>query len=124
MTAINFFTKTSAISDELQNYKMGLVYSCGDAKAMFDSQQQEYVMQFLMGLNESYISIRSQILRVDPMPSTNQVFSLVIQEQNQRNINSNSLHRIEPAALSTEFIMDKNAASESKIHFQESLDVV
>lgn len=38
-------------------------------------------MSFLMGLNESYAQTRSQILLMDPIPSVNKIFSLIIQEE-------------------------------------------
>jgi hypothetical protein len=47
---------------------------------------QQYVFQFLMGLNESFSHIRGQILLMEPLPPINKVFSLVIQEENQRKI--------------------------------------
>jgi hypothetical protein len=47
---------------------------------------QEYVYQFLMGLNESFAAIRGQILLLEPLPSVNKVFSLVIQEEKQQDI--------------------------------------
>jgi len=43
-------------------------------------------MHFLMGLNESYSSIRGQILSIDLFPSINRIFSLVVQEEKQREI--------------------------------------
>ena len=43
-------------------------------------------MHFLMGLNESYGSIQGQILSMDPFPSINRIFSLVVQEEKQREI--------------------------------------
>lgn len=39
-----------------------------------------------MGLHESYAQIRGQVLLMDPIPSINQVFALVSQEENQRKI--------------------------------------
>ncbi|XP_059446664.1 uncharacterized protein LOC132178232 [Corylus avellana] len=47
---------------------------------------QQYVFQFLMGLNESFAHIRGQILLMDPLPPINKVFSLVVQEESQRQI--------------------------------------
>lgn len=38
---------------------------------------------FLMGLHETYASLRRQILQMDPFPNVNKVFSLVVQEENQ-----------------------------------------
>ncbi|XP_073136454.1 uncharacterized protein [Henckelia pumila] len=44
-------------------------------------------MQFLMGLNESYVHVRAQILMIEHFPAITKVFSLVIQEERQRSIN-------------------------------------
>ena len=37
-----------------------------------------------MGLNESYGAVQGQILLLDPLPSINKFFSLVLQEERQR----------------------------------------
>ncbi|XP_039012794.1 uncharacterized protein LOC120142110 [Hibiscus syriacus] len=37
-----------------------------------------------MGLNDSYAHVRRQILLMDPLPSISKVFSLIVQEENQR----------------------------------------
>ncbi|KAG6707143.1 hypothetical protein I3842_06G017400 [Carya illinoinensis] len=39
-----------------------------------------------MGLNESFASARAQILLMEPLPPLNEVFSLVLQEEQQREI--------------------------------------
>lgn len=57
-------------------------------KILIEFQQQEYVMKFLMGLKDSYSNIRGQILLSDPLPPINKVFSLILQEEKQREIAS------------------------------------
>ena len=47
-------------------------------------QDQQRLMQFLMGLNESYSAIRGQILLMNPLPSVRQAYSSVCQEEKQR----------------------------------------
>ena len=47
-------------------------------------QDQQRLMQFLMGLNESYSAIRGQILLMNPLPSVCQAYSFVCQEEKQR----------------------------------------
>lgn len=42
-------------------------------------------MIFLMGLNDQYSPIRTQILLMNPLPSISKVFALVIQDERQRN---------------------------------------
>ncbi|KAL5571511.1 hypothetical protein UlMin_021108 [Ulmus minor] len=54
------------------------VCQCGGLKVWYDYQHKEYVLQFLMGLNESYAQNRGQILMMGPLPTINKVFSLVI----------------------------------------------
>ncbi|KAJ0031388.1 hypothetical protein Pint_13660 [Pistacia integerrima] len=41
-----------------------------------------------MGLNETYIQARGQILMMTPLPSINQAYSMLITEESQRNINT------------------------------------
>nr|TKS09871.1 hypothetical protein D5086_0000089720 [Populus alba] len=46
------------------------------------------MMQFLMGLNDSYSAIRGQILLMNPLPSIRQAYSSISQEEKQRIPNS------------------------------------
>ncbi|KAJ0092230.1 hypothetical protein Patl1_25721 [Pistacia atlantica] len=43
-------------------------------------------MQFLMGLNETYAQARGQILMMNPLPSVNQAYSMLVTEESQRSI--------------------------------------
>lgn len=81
-----YFTKLKGLWDELMNYRPIPECSCGSSKSNLDYQHQDYVFQFLMGLNDSFSHIRGQILLIDPMPSINKVFSLVLQEERQHDI--------------------------------------
>ncbi|CAI8592734.1 unnamed protein product [Vicia faba] len=60
---------------------------CGGVNPLIDHINREYVLMFLLGLNEMFNLIRNQILLMDPLPSTSRVFSLVIQEEKQRVVN-------------------------------------
>ncbi|KAF9668917.1 hypothetical protein SADUNF_Sadunf14G0053300 [Salix dunnii] len=57
--------------------------SCGQMKVLTDRYQQDCVIQFLMGLNETYSNIRDQIMLMDPIPQVSKVFSLVQQQEKQ-----------------------------------------
>uniref|UniRef100_A0A2N9FJ05 Reverse transcriptase Ty1/copia-type domain-containing protein n=1 Tax=Fagus sylvatica TaxID=28930 RepID=A0A2N9FJ05_FAGSY len=73
-----------------------LTCNCGALKILLDYQHYEYVIKFLVGLNDSYASIRGQILLMEPLPSINKVFALVSQEERQRELNSRPiLHAVE-----------------------------
>ncbi|XP_073041749.1 uncharacterized protein [Primulina eburnea] len=81
-----YYTKLRTLWDELKDFHPVSVCNCGSMKDWVNYQNQECVMQFLMGLNESYAQIRAQILMMDPIPVISKVFSLVVQEERQRSI--------------------------------------
>ena len=62
--------------------------TCGGLQPILDHFHSEQVMQFLMGLNDQFTQVRAQILLMEPIPSINRVFSLVIQKERQRSIGS------------------------------------
>ncbi|KAL2581426.1 hypothetical protein AAZV13_15G184350 [Glycine max] len=52
---------------------------CDSRKDPGAYREQDYVMRFLMGLNDNFDGVRSQILLMDPLPNVTRVFSMVIQ---------------------------------------------
>ncbi|XP_017256394.1 uncharacterized protein LOC135147298 [Daucus carota subsp. sativus] len=46
--------------------------------------QRKRLLQFIIGLNDSFSNARGQILMMDPLPSITQAYSLVKQEEKQR----------------------------------------
>ncbi|KZV40890.1 hypothetical protein F511_05135 [Dorcoceras hygrometricum] len=57
---------------------------CDTAKKYLEYEQQQRLLQFLMGLNDSYMNVRSQILMMNPLPRVGQAFSLLSQEESHR----------------------------------------
>lgn len=56
-------------------------------------QQLDYVLKFPMGLNDYYASVRSKLLLAIPLPSMAKVFSLILQEESQRQLTNSSSTR-------------------------------
>jgi hypothetical protein len=81
-----YYTQLKSLWDELASFRPIPHCSCNGLKTLLDFLAQEYVFHFLMGLNESFSQVRGQILLMDPLPSINKVFSLVIQEERQREV--------------------------------------
>ena len=71
---------------------------CGVNQKLTKLQVKESVMKFLMGLNDSFSQVRTQILLIDPL-QINKVYSLLIQEEVQRNGGSGLHARVESTAL-------------------------
>ncbi|KAL0366931.1 UNVERIFIED_CONTAM: Retrovirus-related Pol polyprotein from transposon RE2 [Sesamum radiatum] len=60
--------------------------SCGINKAIDDLTSSTHVMQFLMGLHDSFNNERSQILMLDPLPDIEKTFSMVYAVEEQRSV--------------------------------------
>ena len=75
------YTKLKRLWDVLMNFCPIPTCNCGALKTLLDYQHNEYVMKFLVGLNDSYASVRGQILLMVPLPTINKVFALVSQEE-------------------------------------------
>jgi hypothetical protein len=82
-----YYTRLKSLWDKLNNFRSIPDCSCGALKILLDNKQHEYVMQFLMGLNDSFSHVRAQILMTEPFPPITKAFALVVQEERQRNIN-------------------------------------
>ncbi|KAI5332620.1 hypothetical protein L3X38_022749 [Prunus dulcis] len=78
-----YYTKTKALWDELSSYHHTLSCTRGGLKEVAARQEKERVMQFLMGLNETYAAVRGQILMMQPLPDTRKVHALILQQERQ-----------------------------------------
>lgn len=84
-----YFIKIKALWEELNKFRP--MCSCGQCtcngvKSIHAFVQMDYTMTFLIGLNDSFAQVRSQVLLLEPIPPINRVFALVIQEERQRAI--------------------------------------
>ncbi|XP_019224191.1 PREDICTED: uncharacterized protein LOC109205890 [Nicotiana attenuata] len=77
---------------------------CGAKESMHKAEQDRRLIQFLMGLNETYTVVRGSILMMNPLPSIAQAFSLLIQEERQREINPSIHLALESLALNANTI--------------------
>lgn len=61
--------------------------SCGYAKTMAETLDSTRLIQFLMGLNDAYDSIRGQILLLEPLPNVSKAYAMVLRVEKQREVN-------------------------------------
>uniref|UniRef100_M1DMB9 Uncharacterized protein n=1 Tax=Solanum tuberosum TaxID=4113 RepID=M1DMB9_SOLTU len=69
---------------EFESLMSCLGYACEVSKTYAAHFEYQRLMQFLLGLNESYNQCRSQIMMSDPPPRVNKAYSLVLAEESQR----------------------------------------
>lgn len=88
-----FFSHLKKLWDEYASLVTLRSNNCATAKAYVEHNQHQHLLQFLMGLNDSYGHVRSQILMMNPLPSVNQAYSILSQEESQRNLSFSSVKR-------------------------------
>lgn len=72
--------------------------------------QMDYVMSFLMGLNDSFAQIRGQLLLLDPIPPISKVFSLISQEERHKNVSSQTSSNVVNPLNNMELVVRSDGA--------------
>ncbi|KAK6794137.1 hypothetical protein RDI58_007590 [Solanum bulbocastanum] len=102
--------------------------SCPKSKKFGEHCDYQRLLQFLMGLNESYSPPRSQILMMSPIPSLNKAYALLIDQESQRSLastSSNSSGMIEGTTMYTHrHNTYNNGAGSSKVSSTKSFSSV
>ncbi|XP_070022367.1 uncharacterized protein [Nicotiana sylvestris] len=85
----SYFTKLKRIWDEL-----GVMCSshantctCAAKESLQKEKDEDKVHQFLMGLNEVYVGVRSNLIMMQPFPSLDNVYNILLQDEKQREVN-------------------------------------
>ncbi|XP_059285816.1 uncharacterized protein LOC132039334 [Lycium ferocissimum] len=85
-----YFTKVKKIWDELNALitfdHCSCKCICGGKVKTIKSHQDGRLIEFLMGLNNSYSSVKSTVTMMDPLPTVGSAYSLLIQEEKQREV--------------------------------------
>ncbi|XP_049391483.1 uncharacterized protein LOC125855849 [Solanum stenotomum] len=55
--------------------------SCGANESVFRAEQERRLIQFFIGLNETYTAVRGNILMMNLLPSLAQTFSLLVRDE-------------------------------------------
>ncbi|KAG6535463.1 hypothetical protein ZIOFF_000463 [Zingiber officinale] len=84
-----YYTKLKALWGKLASYHDLITCTCGGVKGLVEREEKERVMQFLMGLNDSFSIIRGSILLMNPLPDTRKVHALVQQHERKNEVAAN-----------------------------------
>ncbi|XP_075480651.1 uncharacterized protein LOC142521318 [Primulina tabacum] len=87
-TISTYYCKLKLLWDEYSALVTLPSCECDTARTYLVHEQQQRLLQFLMGLNDSYLNIRSQILMMSPLPTVGQAFSLISQKESHRVLSS------------------------------------
>ncbi|XP_073024180.1 uncharacterized protein [Primulina eburnea] len=82
----SYYCKMKQLWDEYSSLVIFPSCECDTARQYIAHEQQQKLLQFLMGLNDSYAQIRSQVLMMSRLPSIGQAFSIISQEESHRSL--------------------------------------
>ncbi|KAL3380618.1 hypothetical protein AABB24_000995, partial [Solanum stoloniferum] len=82
-----YFTKLKELWSEFDAMVPSTDCGCDKGKTNVEHLQQQHLLQFLGGLNDSYDQARRQILMKTAEPTLNQAYALIIEDECQKRIN-------------------------------------
>lgn len=88
MNLSTYYTRLKMFWDELDGANfLKICHHCDYCKEMDTKSDHAKVIKFLAGLNDSYSTIRSQIITKKHVPDLSEIYNLLDQDHSQRNIN-------------------------------------
>lgn len=94
-----YYTRIKALWAELSSIEPSAPCICGASKLLIDRHHRDRAMEFLQGLHDRFSATRSNILLMEPLPSTEKIFSFIKQEEAQQFLNNTALPTVDSAAL-------------------------
>ncbi|XP_055823271.1 uncharacterized protein LOC129891811 [Solanum dulcamara] len=81
-----YFSRLSDLWDEFDALIPPPTCNCETSRVFTKHKQKHRIFQLFTGLNDSYSRAKSQILMMQPLPSLNQIYALVMQKESQRSL--------------------------------------
>ncbi|KAG7590495.1 Retrotransposon Copia-like N-terminal [Arabidopsis suecica] len=81
-----YYTKKKTLWEQLANTRSLTVKrcDCDHVKELMEEAETSRIIQFLMGLNDSFANIRGQILNMKPRPGLTEIYNMLDQDESQR----------------------------------------
>lgn len=86
------------------------------SKLFVEKNEKERVYEFLMGLDEVFNTIKTQILSTKPMPNLGMAYNLVAEDERQRLILSSRRTTIDGAAFQIQWQRNNDSGDKSRDH--------
>ncbi|XP_074318134.1 uncharacterized protein LOC141654926 [Silene latifolia] len=112
LSMAEYYGRMKYLWEELQNIEgilecvCGVLekYSCSMIKRFIEAENNRRLIQFLMGVDPAYDTLRQLLLAHDPLPTLNQAFSRLLQAESQRSVTV----KVPPVEESTALYAAKN----------------
>lgn len=86
VSIMSYYTQFLGMWEELATLSPLENCSCENGSPILAWFNNLKVYQFLMGLDESYNTLRTQIINMEPLPDLDRVYSMVTQEESHRSV--------------------------------------
>lgn len=106
MSLATYFTRVKALWDELDDLTPLTICNCSPATNFFKLQQDQRIMHFLMKLDKQYSQVRTNLLMLQDLPSIQDVYRMLLQEECHREVSTQQL----PSDLMA-FVVDKRRSN-------------
>ncbi|XP_009623169.1 uncharacterized protein [Nicotiana tomentosiformis] len=97
----SYFNKLKQLRDELASLSASSDVRCTCGESI-RSEEKQKVYQFLMGLDDTYVQVRSNILMIKPIPSIDTVYNILLSDEKQRQVSTGSHFSSESASFNGE----------------------
>ncbi|KAF5784023.1 putative RNA-directed DNA polymerase [Helianthus annuus] len=114
-----YYTRLRTLWDEI-----GSVFSvpkcsctgctCGISKRMVESKDKERLYEFLLGLDSEFLTIRTQILAMKPVPVLSEAYHLVAEDEQQRAVSTGKRTNTDSAAFQASMKRDGSVATQNR----------
>lgn len=85
-----YYTRLKTLWDESELLVPPPCCNCDKSKGFVTHMNRQKLYQFLMGLNESYQPSKNQILMLNPLPTINHAYAIIVGNESQKTVISNS----------------------------------
>ncbi|KAK1375708.1 hypothetical protein POM88_031901 [Heracleum sosnowskyi] len=110
-----YFTSFRGLIDELDSLApipkctcVNSNFKCNNGDKLEQYEQHMKLSQFLMGLNEQFTSTKGQILLIHPLPDLAHAYSMLLQEENQREFANHTGVNTDSFAMNVRFLSNKS----------------
>ncbi|XP_019082703.1 PREDICTED: uncharacterized protein LOC109125498 [Camelina sativa] len=118
----SYFTKKKILWEQLANNKSRNVKKCecDHVNELLEEADMSRVIQFLMGLNDEFNSVKSPILNMKPRPGLNEIYNMLDQDESQRLVGVSSRPKPPPIAFQSQVVIpDQNSILMAQGNFQK-----
>nr|GLL24338.1 uncharacterized protein LOC109166102 [Ipomoea trifida] len=108
----SYYTKLKSLWDEMMAISplpkcVCSGCTCNISKQMADMKEKEQLYDFLMGLDEEFTAVKSQILCSKPTPSLGRAYHMVSEDEQQRQVSATHKPMAEATAFQTQKVFNE-----------------